>query len=107
MSLSSYSENIRRIAREDKPKGGLKTVEERPPIPAMVAAPKSKKETDITSPLTVEILTTETVRVYQNNDDTSSNWIDEQRALTFQIVDANDKILLVESITWPDPNGDN
>lgn len=101
--VDTFADSIRKIAREDKTKGALTEIEERPPITAMVNSPADEdKISQLKPPLTIEILTTETVRVYQNNDTESDNWVDVEKALTFVITDARNKKYNVDEITWPE-----
>ena len=65
----------------------------------------AKKEAiakDITSPLTLYVtaLSDSPVRVYQNNDDTSPNWVDVERVESFNLVDANGNVFEITEIVW-------
>lgn len=65
----------------------------------------SKKEAiakDITSPLKMYVtkVSDPPIRVYQNNDDTSSNWVDIERVEIWHLVDANGNVFIVDEIIW-------
>lgn len=106
----SYADSIRKIAKQDETKKGLKVKQERAAI-GSTRSPK-KPEPDLKPPLflTVTMETQEEMearenegKIFQNNNTDSSNWVQVKIAKTARIVDSNGKQFDIESITYVEP----
>ena len=105
----SYISDIRRIAKQDEPKKGLSIIQERASIPSGIGKPVDSRQEPIKGPLSLEV-TLETQaemearenegKIYQNNDDTSDNWVQVKIAKTAILTDINGKKFDIELIEF-------
>ena len=103
--MSTYADDIKRIAKDDEPKGGLGTAYLREAIPGnseTTADAKDERVMTIVSPVTVEILTyddAQDVLVEANNGDFTI-----KTAATARIIDDNEQIIEIDEIIYADPD---
>lgn len=103
--MSTYADDIRRIAKQKENNGGLGAAEERPSIAGSTKAMLSLEEEEasgITPPLTLEILTYDDTKDVEFTD-TSSATHTLKTAATARITDANDRVFDIETITFATP----
>ena len=108
----SYTSDIRRIAKQDEPKKGLSIIQERSVISSGIGKPVDTRQDPMKGPLSLEItLETQTEmeardnegKIFQNNDDTSDNWVQVKVAKTALMVDVNGKKFDIKAITFVEP----
>jgi hypothetical protein len=101
--MSTYADDIKRIAREKENPGGLGSALIRKSIPGSTKVMGDVEKEDVgqemLAPITLEILTYDDTQDVEVTTPTGTATI--KTAETAQIIDANDKVWTIDTIIYP------